>query len=118
MTMKKELTKWAVFVFAALFSFSGSSENLRAQAVNGTLLGTVTDSGGAVVAGANVSITEVNTSLKRSTSNNDSGHYVFGNLDRGVYRVEVQHAGFKKAVFDKIDVLVNKDPRVATHVAT
>jgi hypothetical protein len=47
--MKKELTKWAVCVFAALFSFSGSSENLRAQAVNGTLLGTVTDSGGAVV---------------------------------------------------------------------
>jgi len=110
--MKKELTKWAVCVFAALFSFSGSSENLRAQAVNGTLLGTVTDSGGAVVAGANVSITEVNTSLSRSTSTNESGNYVFGNLNRGVYRIEVQHAGFKKAVFDKVDVLVNNDTRV------
>jgi hypothetical protein len=110
--MKKRLTKWAICVFAVLCAFSICSENLRAQAVNGTLLGTVTDSGGAVVAGANVTITEVNTSLSRSTTSNDSGNYVFGNLARGVYRVEIQHAGFKKAVFDKVDVLVNNDTRV------
>ena len=110
--MKKELTKWVACIFAAVFFFFGGSEDLRAQAVNGTLLGTVTDSGGGVVAGANVTITEVNTSLSRSTTANDSGNYVFGNLDRGVYRVEVQHAGFKKAVRDKVDVLVNNDTRM------
>src|SRR5262249_39534696 len=30
---------------------------------------------------------------------------------RGVYRVEVQHAGFKKAILDKVDVLVNNETR-------
>src|SRR5262249_29723205 len=41
-----------------------------------------------------------------------SGNYVFGNLDRGVYRIEIQLAGFKKIVRDQVDVLVNKDTRV------
>jgi hypothetical protein len=82
------------------------------QAVNGSLLGTVTDATGAVIPGANVDITEVNTDLKRSTITNENGNYVFGSLDRGVYRVEVQLPGFKKAVRDKVDVLVNSDTRV------
>src|SRR5262245_40806535 len=84
----------------------------RGQAVNGTLLGTVTDATGAVVPGANVTITEVNTNLSRSTVTNESGNYVFGNLERGVYRVEVQGQGFKKAIRDRADVLVNSDTRV------
>src|SRR5215510_7952873 len=82
------------------------------QAVNGSLLGTITDSNGAVLPGAKVTITEVNTNLSRSAVTNESGNYVFGNLDRGVYRVEVVLAGFKKAVRDNVDVLVNTDTRV------
>jgi len=82
------------------------------QAVNGTLLGTITDASGAVVSGATVTITEVNTNLARSTVTNESGNFVFGNLERGVYRVEVQATGFKKAIRDRADVLVNNDTRV------
>jgi hypothetical protein len=85
---------------------------LRAQAVKGTLLGTVTDTSGGVVGGAAVTATEVNTNLTRSTVTNESGNYVLGNLDRGIYRVEIQLAGFKKAIRDKVDVLVNNDTRV------
>src|SRR5262245_35764340 len=82
------------------------------QAVKGSLLGSITDTNGAVLPGAKVTITEVNTNLSRSTVTNESGNYVFGNLDRGVYRLEIQLAGFKKAVRDKVDVLVNNDTRV------
>lgn len=82
------------------------------QAVNGTLLGTVTDPAGSVVSGANVTITEVSTNVSRSTKTNESGNYVFGNLDRGSYRLEVQHQGFKKAIRDQVDVRVNNDTRV------
>ena len=46
---------------------------------------------------------------------NESGNYVFGNLDRGTYRVEVQRQSFKKAIRDKVDVLVNTDTRVDVH---
>src|SRR5215472_18911197 len=88
-------------ILAALLLCQLSPREVRAQAVKGSLLGTVTDATGAVVPGANVDITEVNTNLKRSTITNESGNYVFENLDRGVYRVEIQLAGFKKAVRDK-----------------
>jgi len=50
------------------------------QAVNATLLGTVTDTSGAVVAGAKVTATEMKTGVSRSTATNDSGNYAFANL--------------------------------------
>src|SRR5262245_31219994 len=82
------------------------------QAVNGSLLGTITDSNGAVLPGAKVTITEVSTNLSRSAVTNESGNYVFGNLDRGVYRIEIELTGFKKSIRDKVDVRVNNDTRV------
>ena len=64
------------------------------QAVNGTLLGTVTDIKNAVVPEANVTVIDVNTNIKRSAKTNESGNYVFANLPQGTYRVEVEMAGF------------------------
>src|SRR5260370_30707956 len=106
---QKLLLTIALVAGAMLFHPSGITYG---QAVNGTLLGTVTDATGAVVPGANVTITEVSTNLSRSTVTNESGNYVFGNLERGSYRVEVQGQGFKKAIRDRADVLVNNDTRV------
>src|SRR5262249_10611705 len=109
----KEQLRIAVLCWAAvLLIFSLRSGHLHAQAVKGSLLGTVTDASGAVIPGASVTITDVNTNLTRSTVSNESGNYVLGNLDRGVYRIEVQIPGFKKAIREKADVLVNEDTRV------
>jgi hypothetical protein len=83
-----------------------------AQAVKASLVGTITDSSGAVVPGARVTITEINTGFTRSMETNESGYYVFGNLDPGSYRVEVEQTGFKKAVRDRVDVIVNTTVRV------
>ncbi|HYM13772.1 MAG TPA: carboxypeptidase-like regulatory domain-containing protein, partial [Bryobacterales bacterium] len=47
------------------------------QAVNATLLGTITDASGGAVPNAKVTITETNTSVSRSTATNESGNYVF-----------------------------------------
>src|SRR4030095_6562236 len=89
-----------------------SSVPLHGQAVKASLVGTITDSSGAVVPGVDVVITEVNTNFSRSAPSNESGYYVFGNLSPGVYRVEARLTGFKTAVQDKIDVLVNTTVRV------
>jgi hypothetical protein len=83
-----------------------------AQAVKASLVGTITDSSGAVVPGAKVTITEINTGFTRSMETNESGYYVFSNLDPGSYRVEVEQTGFKKAVRDRVDVIVNTTVRV------
>ena len=66
------------------------------QAVNATLLGTVTDSSGAVVPNAKVTVTEVNTGVNRSGQTNESGNYTFPDLAPGQYMVTVESSGFKK----------------------
>src|ERR1051326_6824458 len=84
---------------------------LYGQAVNGSLLGTVTDSSGATVARAKVVITEINTGISRNMETNESGNFSFPTLEPGVYRVSVEHPGFRTAVKDRIDVLVNSTVR-------
>ena len=98
----------------ALFSFLVlllSALPLRGQAVKASLVGAITDSSGAVVPGADITITEVNTNFSRSATTNESGYYVFSNLNPGVYRVEAKLTGFKTAVKDKVEVLVNTTVR-------
>ncbi|HKA23323.1 MAG TPA: TonB-dependent receptor [Blastocatellia bacterium] len=110
--MKRQIFRSLLYLSVVAILFCVSPRSLLAQAVTGTLLGTVTDPGGAVVPGANVTITEVNTNFTRATVTNESGNYVIGNLDRGVYRIEIEHTGFKKSIREKVDVLVNSDTRV------
>jgi outer membrane receptor protein involved in Fe transport len=82
------------------------------QAVNATLVGTVTDSSGAVVAGANVNSTEMNTGVARIATTNDSGNYEFPNLLPGVYQVTVKHVGFRQETRPGVELTVNSTVRV------
>ena len=50
---------------------------LSAQAVRGTLLGTITDQAGLALPGAAVTATEVNTNIAATTVTNESGFYTF-----------------------------------------
>src|SRR5258706_15544071 len=81
------------------------------QAITGSVLGTVTDSSGAVVPGAKVTISDLNTGISRTAETNASGFYSFPSLDPGRYRVTVEHQGFRKAVKDGLDVIVNSTVR-------
>jgi len=83
-----------------------------AQAVNATLLGTVTDSSGAVIPNAKVTATEITTNSTRASQTNDSGYYSFPNLPPGSYAVMVEAAGFKKELRRDITVLVDTNTRV------
>ncbi|MGA2169461.1 MAG: carboxypeptidase-like regulatory domain-containing protein, partial [Terracidiphilus sp.] len=69
-----------------------------AQAVTGSLLGTVQDSSGAVVPGANVTLTNDGTNITNDTITGPQGFYTFPNLNPGQYRVTVEAKGFKKLI--------------------
>jgi hypothetical protein len=84
---------------------------LSAQAVRGTLLGNVTDQAGLPMPGATVTATEVNTSIRTTTVTNEAGYYTF-NMKDGVYQIEAELSGFKKAVRGGIEVPVNATVRV------
>jgi hypothetical protein len=82
------------------------------QAVNATLLGTVTDASGALVPNAKVTITEVTTNSIRTGQSNGSGNYSFPDLPPGSYAVAVEAPGFKKELRRDITVLVDTSTRV------
>ena len=82
------------------------------QAVNATLLGTVTDASGAAVASVKVTITETNTGISRASQTNDSGNYVFPDLPPGTYKVVAEQAGFKRESRAGVDLVVNSTERV------
>jgi len=79
--------------------------------VTASISGTVTDSSGAAIAGANVTATNVDTSVVFTQSTNSQGYYSFPQLPLGKYTVEVQQTGFKTAARTDIVLQVN-DARV------
>lgn len=79
---------------------------LFAQAASGTIVGTVSDSSGAVVGGATVVVTNVKTQVSSTWQTNESGEYTAPFLIPGTYQVSVEHSGFKKAVRTDIPLQV------------
>ena len=59
-----------------------------------TIRGTVTDSTGAVIPGAEVTATRASTGLMLKTTTNNEGAYVFPSLAPTVYDISVNHDGF------------------------
>ena len=90
----------------------GLSTPVIGQAVNATLLGTVTDSSGAAVANVKVTITETNTGISHASQTNDSGNYVFPDLPPGTYKVLAEQPGFKRESRAGIDLIVNSTERI------
>ena len=89
-----------------------------AQAVNGSLVGTITDASAAAVPNAKVTITATQTGISQTQQSNQSGNYTFTNLAPGSYRVEVELAGFRKSVREGVDVLVNSTMRADLDLQT
>jgi len=83
-----------------------------AQAVSGSLVGTVTDASGGAVSNAKVTITETNTNISRTTQTNESGNYTFSQLTPGTYAVVAEQTGFKKQSRTGVDVVVNSTARI------
>lgn len=84
---------------------------MMAQAVNGSLLGTVQDATGAAVPNAKVTITEKATNITHDATTNSSGNYSFQNLAPGTYAVTVEMTGFQRVTHPSVDVLVNNTTR-------
>ena len=76
------------------------------QDTRGTIVGRVTDPSGAVIPGAQVSVTNAAMGTKASLTTNGEGIYVAPLLQPGFYQLEVAAQGFKKAVRKNIEVRV------------
>src|SRR4051812_9918023 len=72
----------------------------------GVLTGTVTDSTGAVVVGAQIIATNVATNFETATVTNSEGLYRITFLRPGTYRITITAAGFKSFVRDNVELRV------------
>jgi hypothetical protein len=79
---------------------------VHAQVAGGTMLGTVSDASGAVVAKAQVTIKNIATGVTRVVPTDGSGSYSVPNLLPGTYSIAVSAAGFATEVQTGIDVTV------------
>jgi hypothetical protein len=87
-------TKWFAVAFGVLFLFL-TAQQARSQDIFGNINGTVTDTTGAVVPGAKVTVTNEATQISRSIPADDKGYFVFEELPVGQYTVTVDRDKFK-----------------------
>ena len=78
----------------------------------GTILGTVTDSTGAVVANASVDVTNVATGVTMHTQTGSSGDYTVPYLSPATYKVTAQATGFEQSVVNNVMLVVAQNARV------
>jgi len=74
----------------------------------GTIAGTVVDQSGAVMAGAQVTITDTATGTFQGQPTNQVGRFAFAELKPGTYDVSVTAKGFRKLVVPAQEVLVSQ----------
>lgn len=79
---------------------------LTAQIGTGTISGVVADSTGAVLAGATLTVTNVETGFVNNVTANDHGRYVLPDLPVGTYEVKAAQKGFQTQVFKAVRLAV------------
>src|SRR5262249_37559275 len=89
-----------------------SPSGLRAQTVNGTILGIVQDQQGAVIGKVNVSAKSLDTGAVRTAVTDDGGNYRIPSVPAGTYEVTATASGFKTEVRSGITVTVGGDVNI------
>jgi hypothetical protein len=106
-------------IIAALALFLSSAfvaSHCYAQATTGDVVGTVTDSTGSVIPGAQVVLTNEDTQEKRTVTTDDSGQYVFTLLKPNRYSVAVTRTGFKKSSIAVFNLSAGDRAREDSHL--
>jgi hypothetical protein len=96
------LSRRAAVLLIALFCFL--SPALHAQ-YNASLRGVVTDSSGAVIPGATVTLQNVDTNEMMTATTDANGIYTFNALPPAHFSLTVEHAGFKKNVTSNVQIV-------------
>ncbi len=103
MSVSTQIRLFSAVVLAALFT----STYTYAQAVYGSIYGTVTDASGAVVPGATVTVEDVAKGTSSTVTSNGSGEFAADHLIPDVYNVKVTAQGFQSYQQTGITVLAD-----------
>src|SRR5690348_2320742 len=95
-----------IYLLGALLLLVVGAKRLQAQAVTGNISGTVTDSSGAVIAGANIHVKNTATGVTLTTTSNSQGRYNVPDLTVGTYDVQASNSGFQTVVHAGVNLTV------------
>ena len=99
----------------ALLLIGGLSYEAYAQAVYGSISGTISDPQGAAISAATVTVTNIAQNVTTTAKTNDSGFYEVTHLIPGTYQVKIEQQGYKTALQEvvvKADVVATADVRL------
>src|SRR6266496_3061283 len=98
---------WAGYLIAIC-----TSSAFAQSQTTGRVAGTVKDQNGAVIVGAQVTITRLATADERKVTTDTEGNYTAPLLPPGTYRVRVTASGFNSALFDSVQVVITETTTV------
>ncbi len=109
--MKSRNKYWSICV-ALAFGLLVFAPNVLTQTFKATLVGTVTDSNGAAVAGATVTVMEQSTGRKQTAVTNEEGNFTVPQLQPGKYDLRVEFTGFKSVLQSDLTLETDQTKRV------
>lgn len=107
----KRITLWGC-ILAALAACQLVCSPLWAQQITASITGTVEDAGGAVLNGAEVTVTDVDRGTLYTTKTADGGIFTFARLPIGSYDVMVKAPGFETSVQSHVTLVLNQTARL------
>ena len=108
----RAVSRLSMAMLAVLWGVMGSAPPVGAQAVYGSIAGTVVDSTGAAVPGATVVITSVDRKTVDTVVTSSTGFYTKDRLLPGRYEVKAELSGFKSSVVSSVRVSVDTQSKV------
>src|ERR1035437_3781923 len=104
--------KIALLLLLACCLFALPATPLLAQSTFGSILGTVHDTTGAVVEGAQVTLVNTGTTAARNFTTDASGDYAFKNIEVGRYTLTISATGFEKTSLPEIAITARETRRM------
>lgn len=86
-----------IFTICLTFTFSLTTHSLGQATNTGTVVGVITDQSGAAIAGAVITLTDLETNQVRTEKTTKTGQYVVVNLPPGQYKISATKEGFSVA---------------------
>ena len=103
MSRSQNLHRFITLAFLIFISIPSAS----AQSDRGAIAGTILDSSGATVQGAEITATGASTGVVYKTTSSDTGAYRFSDMQVGSYNITISAAGFKKSEQTGVQVQIN-----------
>jgi hypothetical protein len=105
--------RWfGMLTFIALFLLLAVPDFAHAQAYNGAIVGSVTDSTGAAIVGAKVTVTANATNVQFTATTSSIGSFSIAQLPIGLYTVKISAPNFKEYVAEKAEVHVSTNTAI------